>query len=126
MPDEFRTYLKKFTEDRHDWIAKVGARIFKGKGINVNDYCTALLEDNFILNQVGIFIFAWMYHIHICLVLGDRFLTTNKDNDLQKCTIFLGYFSKMHFCDTRPIKFNEQTLESVSESDDDITIPSSP
>ena len=42
MPDEFRAYLKKFTEDRHDWIAKVGARIFKGKGITVDDYCTAL------------------------------------------------------------------------------------
>ena len=123
MPDEFRGYLKKFTEDRCDWIAKVGARIFKGKGITVDDYCTALLEDNFVLDQVGIFIFAQMYHVHICIALSDRFLTTNRDNDLQKCMIFLGYFGKMHFCDTRPIKFDEQTLESLSESDDEITIP---
>ena len=93
------------------------------KGITVDNYCTALLEDNFVLDQVGIFIFAWMYHVHICIALGDRFLTTNRDNDLQKCTIFLGYFGKMHFCDTRPIKFDEQTLESLSESDDEITIP---
>ena len=64
-----------------------------------------------------------MYHVHICIALGDRFLTTNRDNDLQKCTIFLGYFGKMSFCDTRPIKFDEQTLESLSESDDEITIP---
>ena len=124
MPDKFRKYLKKFMEDRCDWIGKVGARIFKGKGMTIDDYCTALLEDNFILDQVGIFIFAQMYHVHICIALGDRFLTTNKDNDLQKCTIFLAY--KMCFCDTRPIKFNEQTLESVSENDDDITIPSPP
>ena len=123
MPDEFRGYLKKFTEDRRDWIAKVSTRIFKGKGIIVDDYCTALLEDNFVLDQVGIFIFAWMYHVHICIALGDRFLTTNRDNDLQKCMIFLGYFGKMRFCDTRPIKFDEQTLESLSESDDEITIP---
>ena len=123
MPDEFRGYLKKFTEDRCDWIAKVGTRIFKGKGITVDDYCTALLEDNFILDQVGIFIFAQIYHVHICIALGDRFLTTNRDNDLQKCTIFLGYFGKMCFCDTRPNKFDEQTLESLSESDDEITIP---
>ena len=32
----------------------------------------------------------------------------------------------MWFCDTRPIKFDEQTLEPLSESDDDITIPSPP
>ena len=29
----------------------------------------------------------------------------------------------MRFCDTRLIKFDEKTLESLSESDDDITIP---
>ena len=125
-PDEFRGYLKKFTEDRHEWITKVGARIFKGKGITVDDYCTALLEDNFVLDQVGIFIFARMYHVHICIALSDRFLTTNRDNDLQKCTIFLAYFGKMRFYDTRPIKFDEQTLESLSESDDKITIPKAP
>ena len=123
MPDEFRSYLKKFTEDRRDWIAKVGARIFKGKGIMVDDYCTTLLEDNFVLDQVRIFIFAQMYHVHICIALCDRFLTSNKDNELNKCTIFLGYFGKMRFCDTRPIKFDEKTLESLSENDDDITIP---
>ena len=67
-----------------------------------------------------------MYHIHICIALGDRFLTTNRDNDLQKCSIFLGYFGKMRFCDTRPIKFDEQTLESLSESDDSIIIPKPP
>ena len=125
-PDEFRGYLKKFTEDRCDWIAKVGARIFKGKGISVDDYCTALLENNFVLDQVGIFIFARMYHVHICIALGDRFLTTNKDNDIQKCTIFLGYFGKMRFCDTRPIKFDEKTLDSLSESDNEIIIPKPP
>ena len=67
-----------------------------------------------------------MYHVHICIALGDRFLTTNKDNDLKKCTIFLGYFSKIRFCDTRPIKFDEKTLESMSESDDSIMIPKPP
>ena len=71
-------------------------------------------------------LFARMYHVHICIALGDRFLTTNKDNDLNKCTIFLGYFGKMRFCDTRPIKFDEKTLESMSESDDSITIPKPP
>ena len=30
----------------------------------------------------------------------------------------------MQFCDTRPIKFDEKTLESLSESDDEIKVPS--
>ena len=125
-PEEFHSYLKTFTGQRRDWIEKVGAKIFKGKGITVDDYISALLADNFVLDQVGIFIFARMYHIHIAVILCDQFLTTNKDNDLNKCDIFLGYFGKMWFCDTRPIKFDDKTLESLSESDDDIKVPSPP
>ena len=125
-PEEFRSYLETFTGQRRDWIEKVGAKIFKGKGITVDDYITALLQDNFVLDQVGIFIFARMYHIHIAVILCDHFLTTNKDNDLNKCDIFLGYFGKMRFCDTRPIKFDDKTLESLSESDNEIKVPSPP
>ena len=108
MPDEFRTYLKKFTEDRHGWIAKVGARIFKGKGITVDEYCTALLEDNFIIDQVGIFIFAQMYHIHICIALGDRFLTTNRDNDLQNVPSSLDTLAKCGFAIPDPLSLTSR------------------
>ena len=89
----------------------------------MDDYITALLQPNFVLDQVRIFLFARMYHIHIAIVLNDRFLCTNRDNDLQKCEIFLGYFGRMWFVDTRPIKWDRETLESLTESDDSIEIP---
>ena len=95
----------------------------KRKGITVEDYITALLQPNFVLDQVGIFIFARMYHIHIAIVLNDRFLCTNRDNDLQKCEIFLGYFGRMRFMDTRPLKWDPETLDTVSESNDSFEIP---
>ena len=122
-PDEFQAYFQTFTVEHCDWIAKVGGKIFKGKGITVDDYITALLQPNFVLDQVGIFLFARMYHIHIAIFLTDHFLCTNRDNDLQKCEIFLGYFGRMWFVDTRPIKWDRETLESLSESDDSIEIP---
>ena len=61
-------------------------------------------------------------HTH-CNSLNDRFLCTNRDNDLKKCEIFLGYFGRMRFVDTRPIKWDRETLESLSESDESIEIP---
>ena len=63
-----------------------------------------------------------MYHIHIAIIFNDRFLCTSKDNDLQKCEIFLGYFGKMRFMDTRPIKWDPQTLGSLLESDNSFEI----
>ena len=85
----------------------------------------ALLQPNFVLDQIGIFIFARIYHIHIT-IFNDRFLCTSKDNDLQKCEIFLGYFGKMRFMDTHPIKWDPQTLDSLSESDNSFEIPPIP
>ena len=64
-PAEFFGYFKKFMEECWDWIVKVGGWIFKGKGITFDNYCTALLQDNFVMDQVGIFLFARMYLIHI-------------------------------------------------------------
>ena len=122
-PDEFRGYFQTFTQHHKDWIAAVGGKMFKRKGITVNEYITALLQPNFVLDQIGIFIFARMYHIHIALIFNDRFLCTNKDNNLGKCEIFLGYFGKMRFMDTRPIKWHPETLESLSESDDSFEVP---
>ena len=112
-PDKFRHYFKKFADEHKDWIESVGSKLFKRKGITVEQYITALLQPNFILDQVGIFIFARMYHIDIAIVFNDRFLCTSRDNDLQKCEIFLGYFGKMRFMDTRPIKWDPQTLDSL-------------
>ena len=63
-----------------------------------------------------------MYHMHIAIVFNDRFLCTSRDNDLQKCEIFLGYFGKMRFMDTWPIKWDPQILDSLSESDDSFEI----
>ena len=60
--------------------------------------------------------------MHIAIVFNNRFLCTSRDNDLQKCEIFLGYFGKMRFMDTRPIKWDPQTLDSLSESDDSFEI----
>ena len=121
-PDKFRQYLQKFSDEHKDWIASVSSRIFKHKGITVEQYITVLLQPNFVLDQVGIFIFARMYHMHIAIVFNDRFLYTSRDNDLQKCEIFLGYFSKMRFLDTRPIKWDPQTLDSLLESDESFEI----
>ena len=122
-PDEFRGYFQTFTQHHKDWIAAVGGKMFKRKGITVDEYITALLQPNFVLDQIRIFIFARMYHIHIALIFNDRFLCTNKDNDLGKCEIFLGYFGKMRFMDTRPIKWHPDTLESLSKSDDSFEVP---
>ena len=41
------------------------------------------------VDEVGLLIFACMYHLHVCIIMEDRCCTTQCEQDLDRCTVLL-------------------------------------
>ena len=88
-------------EDHHvNWIAAVGDSFLKHKGIRFDEYLDNLQNVAIPLDQLGILIYARMYHKHIAIVLSGNVWTTHKDNSLDHCELFLAYCGGVNFSDT--------------------------
>ena len=111
-----------------DWIAKVGGDLLHKKGIKVEDYCNNLVELNFPLDTFGHLVIARMFHNHIAIILKERIWTTQGNNAIDRCSIFLIYFGGVNFCDTctgRPSFLSDHSmsdLENVEEQIDAINL----
>ena len=111
-----------------NWIAKVGGDLLHKKGIKVEDYCNDLVELNFPLDTLGLLVIARMFHNHIAIILKERIWTTQGNNDLDQCLIFLIYSGGVNFLDTctgRPLFLSDHSmsdLENVEEQIDAINL----
>ena len=83
-----------------NWIAKVGGDLLHKKGIKVEDYCNNLVELKFPLDTLGLLVIARMFHNHIAIILKESIWTTQGNNDIDHCSIFLIYSGGVNFCDT--------------------------
>ena len=111
-----------------EWIQKVGGDLLHKKGIKVEEYCNDLVELNFPLDTLGCLVIAWMFHNHIAIILKERIWTTQGNNDIDRCSIFLIYSGGVNFVDTctgRPSFLSDHSmsdLENVEEQIDAINL----
>ena len=75
----------------------------------MDDYIDFIAKPGTPVDEVGLLIFARMYHLHMCIIMEDRCWTTQREHDLDRCTVFIAYRGALMFNDTRP-KCKEYSL----------------
>ena len=82
---------------------------FQKKGSNVDNYINFFAKPGTPVDEMGLLIFAKMYHHHMCIIMEDRCWTRQCERDLDRCTVFIAYRGALHFNDTKP-KWKEYLL----------------
>ena len=70
------------------------------KGFKVDKYRDMICEPQAPIDEVAIVLFPCMYKIHVCIFLEGKYFTTNRDQALNKATMYLVYCGKNTFYDT--------------------------
>ena len=92
--------LKAFVTTDKQWILDVGKCLFDLKKQDPDEYMWYLCKGELPVDEVGLFIFAKMYDIHIGVINGMQYWTTRKDINFKKCDIKLIYVGRLFFIDT--------------------------
>ena len=92
--------LKDFVAREKQWILDVGKCLFDLKKQNPDEYIKALSKGDIPVDEVGLFIFAKMYDMHIGVINGMQYWTTCKDTNFKQCNIKLIYVGRLFFIDT--------------------------
>ena len=75
-----------------DWSEKISAKMLSAKGLTLEDYYEMMSLPNQPFDEIALISFAHMYHCHICVLMVERYWTTNKDQDFSRCKISLLYY----------------------------------
>ena len=92
--------LKDFVVREKQWILDVGKCLFDLKKQNPEEYIKSLSKGDLPVDEVGLFIFAKMYDMHIGVINGMQYWTTRKDTNFKQCNIKLIYVGRLFFIDT--------------------------
>ena len=102
--------MEKFTLDHKDWCRKAASYVVAKKGWKYETFIKRFFSCA--LEPVGIHIWARCFKRHVAVLVNTYFWTTHKDNDLDKCDVFLVYRGYNMFEDTRIMKHDEYQLYS--------------
>ena len=106
---------------RRKWVDNIAWETLYRKGILVKDYLDSLVQPGFKLDEIGLLIYARMYHIGIGIILHTDFWTTRVNDTLENCDAVLCFQGNLKFSDTRP-----KTSEVVDLTSDEKQTPSPP
>ena len=82
------------------FVEAVGGQLIHRKGLDVQDYTNSIVEPQVPIDEIGIVLLAHMYKMHVCIFLEGKYFTTNRDEALNKATMYLIYVGKNTFLDT--------------------------
>ena len=84
-----------------EWVQQILEKILALKHIPLQDYIDLIMTPCQPLDEIGILIVAYIYHIHICIILKDTYWCTRVDKDANKCDLTFAYMGSLVFYDTR-------------------------
>ena len=99
---KIQEYLHQFLRDIHHlkWVREVSQHFIQRKKIPFGDYLQNLEDISIPLDQVGLLVYARMYHQHFAIILRNSIWTTRADNKYINCAITLAYCGGVSFVDT--------------------------
>ena len=106
---ELRAKFPEWVWSHCDWVEAITNPVLSKKGSNVDDYIDFTAKPGTPVDEIGLLIFARMYHLHMCIIMEDRCWTTQCEHDLGRCSVFIAYRGALLFNDTRP-KCKEYSL----------------
>ena len=95
-----RAYLKKFMTTHKYFVEAVAGFLVRKKGQHVQHYMDYIVQPQVPIDQITIVLLAQMWKIHVCIFLEGKYWTTNKDQALDKATMYLVHLGKNIFSDT--------------------------
>ena len=101
---------------RRKWIHNIAWEMLYKKGILVDDYLDSLIQPGFKIDELGLVIYARMYHIGIGIILQIDFWTTRTNDSPEDCDAVLCFYGNLKFSDTR-LKISEVINLTVSDKD---------
>ena len=91
------TWLEKFLRQNYDWIKKVLMPFVEKKKQVWEEFLDYVRSDKYRCDEVGLFLFARMFHIQIGVIVNAVVWTTHAKQDLRQCDIILGYKGNCEF-----------------------------
>ena len=95
-------YISTFVSDTDhvEWITSVGEKFLKRKNLPVSKYIDNLQRPDVPLDQLGLLIYARMYHQHFAIILKGTIWSTKSDNSIEGCDLVFAYCGGIEFSDT--------------------------
>ena len=84
-------WLPKFLRQNYDWIKMVLKPFIEKKKQDLQEYLEHVITENYKCDEVGLFLFARMFHIQIGVIVNGVAWTTHFKQDLKQCDFVLGY-----------------------------------
>ena len=76
-------WLPKFLHNHPDWMDVVCKPFVEAKGQNWQEFKDFLVSPGYKCDEIGLLVFARMYHIHIAVIVNDRVWTTHHEHALR-------------------------------------------
>ena len=82
------------------FLEAVGGFLIRKKGQQIEEYMDYIVQPQVPIDEIAIVSLSRMWKIHVCVFLEGKYWTTNKDEALNKATIYLVYLGKNVYHDT--------------------------
>ena len=96
-----REYLATFFKEHSDFLLQISSDILSWEKIHIDDYINYIISENQPLDEIAIFCFARMYHLHIDIIMDTMYWTTHRDHNIKKCDKLLGFMGGLKFVGMR-------------------------
>ena len=90
-----------------EWVEQVTKKFLKVRNRQLKEYLHYWLHGSFPLDEAGILILCRAYKVHTAVFFNDSYWTTEVDDDLHKCKVFLLYRGSLVFEDSRRMTTSE-------------------
>ena len=101
---EIRMDLVNWIPSNMEWIKQASAFLLDKKGIKIMDYIQSMIRLDFVADQIALLIIAFMYNIHIGVILSKKFWCTHANQNIEnfeKSNIILAYMGSLRRPDPR-------------------------
>ena len=82
------------------FLEAVGGFLIHKKGQQLEEYMDYIVQLQVPIDEIAIVLLSRMWKIHVCVFLEGKYWTTNKDETLNKATMYLVYLGKNVYHDT--------------------------
>ena len=107
-------WLPKFLRQNYDWIKTVLKPFIEKKKQDLQEYLEHVVTENYKCDEVGLFLFARMFHIQIGVIVNGVAWTTHFKQDLKQCDFVLGYKGCCQFVLLEKLQPDETLEEGMS------------
>ena len=118
---EVREIVHFYMQSNFDIVQKVGAKFLKKRGMAVQQYVEWFQRAETPFDELSIFLFGRICHLHIGIIMRDYVWCTHVDEDWEKVGLFLIYHGDYIFSETvvDPSIVKLSAVESVMDKEPD-------